>query len=168
MKPLRITALVLPVALLMMLGAPALAGAQERLQATLQGFEEVPAVSTTGSGEFLGIINASETLIGYQLSYTDLEGTVTAAHIHLGQPGVDGGIIAFLCGGGDKPACPPSPEVVRGRIDAADIIGPTDQGIDAVELAEVLNAIRSFVTYANVHTDKFPDGEIRGQIAVQP
>jgi hypothetical protein len=37
-------------------------------------------------------------------------------------------------------------------------------GIAAGEFDEVLRAIRSGNTYANVHTNKHPGGEIRGQI----
>lgn len=50
-------------------------------------------------------------------------------------------------------------------IDAQDIIGPEGQGIAPGELGEVVRAIEAGVTYANVHTNKHPTGEIRGQIA---
>ena len=45
-----------------------------------------------------------------------------------------------------------------------DIIGPAGQGITAGEWGELVAAIRSGVTYANVHTTAHPGGEIRGQI----
>jgi hypothetical protein len=76
---------------------------------------------------------------------------------------VNGGVATFLCGGGGKPACPPS-GTVTGTISASDVIGPASQGIAAGELDALVRAMRHGVTYANVHTDKFPDGEIRGQI----
>lgn len=51
----------------------------------LSGYEETPlTLSTTGNGEFQARISNDETQIQYQLSYSDLEGTVTQAHIHLG------------------------------------------------------------------------------------
>jgi hypothetical protein len=53
---------------------------------------------------------------------------------------------------------------VTGRITAADVVGPTGQGIAPGELDELIIAIRSGVAYANVHSSKFPMGEIRGQI----
>jgi hypothetical protein len=46
----------------------------------------------------------------------------------------------------------------------SDIEGPTTQGIDAGEFAEVVAPIRAGATYANVHTDLVPGGEIRGQL----
>jgi hypothetical protein len=135
------------------------------LSANLSGYEEVPAVSTTGHGAFQATI--TESAISYELSYADLEGTAIAAHIHLGQKGVNGGVSAFLCGGGGKPACPAA-GTVTGTITAADIIGPAGQGIAAGEFAELLQAIDADVTYANVHSTKHPGGEIRGQIGVPP
>ena len=47
---------------------------------------------------------------------------------------------------------------------AADVIGPTGQGIEPGALDELLAAIRDGKTYANVHTTKWTAGEIRSQI----
>lgn len=147
------------------LGGPRPVLADETMMARLRGFQEVPAVSSTGTGEFRGKISNDETSIDYELSYADLEGTTTLfAHIHLGQMSVNGGVSAFLCGGGGKPACQATSGTVTGTVVAADIIGPAGQGIEPGEFAELLRAIRRGVTYANVHTNKHPGGEIRGQI----
>ena len=43
-------------------------------------------------------------------------------------------------------------------------MGPADQGIAGGELDEALAAIRSGMTYANIHTVLYPAGEIRGQV----
>ena len=135
------------------------------LKAVLTGYEEVPAVSTTGRGEFQARISRDESSISYELSYSDLEGTTTSAsHIHFGQKDVNGGVSAFLCGGGGKPACPPISGTISGTITASDVIGPAGQGIAAGELDELIQAMRAGKTYVNVHTDKHPSGEIRGQI----
>jgi hypothetical protein len=110
-------------------------------------------------------VNQDETMIDYELSYSDIQfGTATVAHIHLGRPGITGGVSAFLCGGGGKPACPATSGTVTGTITAADVIGPAGQGIAAGELAELLRALREGATYANVHSTGFPGGEIRGVI----
>jgi hypothetical protein len=53
---------------------------------------------------------------------------------------------------------------VNGVVTAADVIGPAGQRIAAAEFAEVISAIRSGVAYANLHSSKFPGGEIRGQL----
>lgn len=140
----------------------------ELFTADLSGYEEVTPKSTTGTGSFtLTVLKTG--VIEYELSYSGLESEARQAHIHFGQPGVNGAIIVFLCTNlgngpnGDEPACPQS-GTVTGSFDAADIIGPNDQGIAPGELDEALAAIRSGVTYANIHTTAYPAGEIRGQI----
>jgi len=154
--------LVLVIALALF-GAPAPAPAQEVLHADLEGIQETPAVSTVAAGEFRARISRDEAFVDYELTYAGLEAAATAAHIHFGQRAVAGGVSAFLCGGGGKPACPAS-GTVTGTVTAADVIGPAGQGIAAGELAELVRAIREGVAYANVHSSKFPGGEIRGQI----
>lgn len=142
-------------------------GGKKNVKANLKGFNEVPAVSSFGSGSFTATIDTNAETITYELSYGGLNSTAMAAHIHLGQRGANGGVIAFLCGGGDKPACPAGTggtESVSGVIDAADIIGPAGQGIAAGEFDEAVRAIRARVVYANVHTMTQPGGEIRGQL----
>src|ERR671915_645854 len=161
-KRVQLAAAVAIVSIVSVVATTAMAGDGNNVKAKLSGFEEVPAISTAGSGEFKAKIRSQQ--IDYTLSYRDLEGgAVSAAHIHLGQRSVNGGVSAFLCGGGDKPPCPPS-GTVEGTIDPADVIGPASQGIAPGEFDELVRAIRAGVTYANVHTTQFPGGEIRGQI----
>ena len=136
---------------------------KHEFKARLQGFNEVPAISSTGSGTFKARVSEDGTSIEFELTYSDLESAVLAAHIHLGQTDVNGGVSAFLCGGGGKPACPAS-GTVTGTITAANVIGPAGQGIAAGELDELVAAMREGVTYANVHTTVRPGGEIRGQL----
>jgi len=133
--------------------------------ANLIGYNEVPSVSTVAHGQFRATIDGDDGEIHYKLSYEGIEGAATvAAHIHLGQSHTNGGVSAFLCGGGDKPACPAKTATIEGTIDATDVIGPASQGILAGELAELVRGIRAGATYANVHSSTFPGGEIRGQL----
>jgi len=133
-------------------------------RAKLNGYEETPSVFTTGKGRLTVTLSADGTTLSYTLTYSGLEGTTTtAAHIHLGQRGVAGGVSAFLCGG-SKPVCPNTAGTVSGTIVAADVVGPTAQGIAPGEFGELVTAIRDGMTYGNVHTNKHPGGEIRGQI----
>ena len=135
----------------------------------LAGYEEVPAVSTTGNGSARIMVSADGSTLSYSVSYAALEGDITQSHIHFGQTGVNGGISVFFCtnlgnGPAGTQACPPAPATVTGSLTAADVVGPASQGISAGEWDELVNAIRSGVTYANVHSTKFPGGEIRGQL----
>jgi len=176
MTRMRITrrktiALLVPVALLALaalVAAPTFADEGVTFRAALHGFNEVPAISTTGSGEFRARLTGTESapVIEYELSYSGLVGgpSTLFAHIHLGQADVNGGVIAFLCGGGGKPPCTFPAGTFSGTIVPADVIGPVVQGIAGGEFAELVAAMRAGVTYANVHSSMFPGGEIRGQI----
>lgn len=164
MKRLVLT-LTFAVALLAVIAAgAALAHGDDRGKgnARLNGFQETPSISTTGHGSFRARLRSDG--IHYVLRYAGLENDAAVAHIHFGQRHVAGGVIAFLCGGGDKPACPLREGRVEGVIDAADVIGPAAQGIDPGQLREAVRALRHGAVYANVHTTKFGGGEIRGQV----
>ena len=135
-------------------------------KAELSGYQEVPAISTTGTGRLILSVNPAGTQISYSLTYSALQGgSATAAHIHFAQTSVIGAPVAFLCGGGGlNPACPAGGGTVTGTIAAGNILAVPAQGIAAGDLAAVLKAMRNGVTYANVHSTSFPGGEIRGQI----
>ena len=136
-----------------------------KVRANLSGYQETPStLSTPGTGKFTARIDADRQTIDYTLSYEGLEAPAIAAHIHLGARATSGGVSAFLCGGGNKPPCPPAGGTVTGTITPADIIGPAAQGIAPGEFAEVVRAIRNGAVYANVHSTLRPGGEIRGQL----
>jgi hypothetical protein len=152
--------------------AAAVAGDRGRnFETDLNGFEEVPSVSTSAGGEMKAKINRAGTEIRYVLRYRNLEAPPTQAHIHLGQEDVAGGISVWLCSNLPSPPtpagvqpCPAPPATVTGTILAADVVGPEPQGIAPGEFAELVRAMRAGVTYANVHSQKFPTGEVRGQL----
>lgn len=151
-----------------------------RAFAQLVPTEEVPALSSVASGRFRATIDRANQTISYELSYEGLEGAPTQAHIHVGQRRVNGGVSVFLCGNSpaappatfpQPPACPPSPATITGVLTAANIVGPAGQGIapsvGAVnEFDELVNLIGRGLSYANVHSDKFPGGEVRGQVQI--
>lgn len=142
----------------------------------LTGYEEVPSVSTTGNGRFNARINNDESEIQWELSYSDLEGAVQQAHIHIGNVGVNGGITVFLCTNlGNGPAgtqpCPAPPATISGTIVAADVspnipatLAARNQGLNTGEIDELIAAMRAGATYVNVHSTTWPGGEIRSQI----
>jgi hypothetical protein len=162
-RRIQLAAGIAVIAIVSVVAATAVAGGGGDAKAKLHGFEEVPVISTEGTGKFKADIDSDE--IDYTLSYRDLEGgNLLFAHIHLGQFTANGGVAAFLCGGGGKPPCPPAPATVSGTITAADVVGPGNQGIPAGGFDELVDAIEDGFTYANVHTTQFSGGEIRGQI----
>jgi hypothetical protein len=144
-------------------------GGKKNLKAgELNGYEENPDISTQASGSFKVTIDDAAKTLAYELSYANLESSVTQAHIHFGKRAVNGGISVFLCsnlgnGPAGTPACPASGTVSR-TVGAGDVIGPSGQGIAPGEFAELAAAMRAGATYANVHTVTFAGGEIRAQI----
>jgi hypothetical protein len=143
---------------------------------SLEGYDEVPSVSTAAGGEFEASISKDDSQIEWELSYSDLEGAVQQAHIHIGNVGVNGGITVFLCTNlGNGPAgtqpCPAPPATISGVILAADVspnipatAAARTQGLNTGELGELIQAMRAGVTYVNVHSTTWPGGEIRGQL----
>jgi len=129
----------------------------------MTGYQETPGVSSIAFGSFTAEIDDATQTISFELTYVGLEATVLFAHVHFGNRQIAGGVSAFLCGGGSKPPCPQS-GTVTGTITAADVVGPTVQGIEPGSIAELIRAMRAGETYANVHSSKFPAGEIRAQI----
>jgi len=134
-------------------------------KARLNGYQETPAVSSTGVGEFRARLVEPEKL-HFVFRYDALEGGNSLfAHVHFGQRSVAGGVSFFLCGGSTKPTpCPNVSGLVEGDVTPADVIGPNGQGIEPASFAEILRAMRAGDAYANIHTTRWPSGEIRGQI----
>ena len=66
----------------------------------------------------------------------------------------------FLCGGGGQPDCPATTAgTITGTITAANVTGPTTQGIDIGDLDSALEAVRAGLGYVNMHTVNFGGGE---------
>jgi hypothetical protein len=154
--------------------ATAGSGDDDETKTKLKGYAEVPAISTTGNGRFEAELDDDE--ITYELKYRDLTAPVLQSHIHFGQFSVNGGISVFLCSNlGNGPAgtqaCPAGPAVLEGTVTPDLVLGPgaappaaPGQGIEPGAFAEIAAAIKAGVSYANVHTTKWPGGEIRGQL----
>jgi hypothetical protein len=150
----------------------AIAHDRAKFRADMNGYEETPAVVSDGVGTFRAQIARNADEIKYSLTYGgQFNGSVTQAHIHLGQEDVAGGISVWLCANNPPittaPAgtqvCPQT-GTITGTITPDDVVGPAGQGIAAGEFAKLVRAMRAGVTYANIHSSTQPAGEIRGQI----
>jgi CHRD domain-containing protein len=152
-------------------------GRDNSIWARLIGLQEVPVVLTAGRAWFRADIADDELSIDWSLTYEQLQADVTQAHLHIGQPNVNGGISVWMCATPPTaPPAPPAPQVplpqtcparsgtISGKWTAADVGGPVGQGVAAQEFAELVRAIRIGVVYANIHTTNSPGGEIRGQV----
>ncbi len=157
-------------------------GGGRNFSANLVSFNEVPSISSAARGSFRARLNNAGDELSYRLTYSGItEGaSVTQAHIHLGQKHTNGGIMVWLCSGtltdptGLAPACPTAPGgTVEGTLTAANIIqtpaspappAPPGQGVAPGEFEKFVEALRKGSGYANVHSTRFPGGELRGQV----
>jgi len=152
-----------------------------QLRASLNGYEEVPSVSTPARGEFSATVARDGESFDYTLTFSGIASTVQQSHIHIAQPSVNGAIVIWLCQGatrapaavaGVTPECDGSgvdpvtgARTITGTVTAAQVLAsPVTQQIAAGEFEEVLAAIRAGSAYANVHSATSPGGEIRGQV----
>lgn len=166
----------LAAAMLLFLSIPARA---QEYSAKYSGFQEVGGVGAGETGAILSTGQATLKLtvdktaqtLTYTLTYSGLT-NVTQAHIHFGKKHVAGGIMVFFCtnlgnGPAGTPACPDDTAgevTVTGTVNAAGVVGPAAQNIAAGDFAAVVAALASNTVYGNIHTKRFPAGELRGQV----
>lgn len=131
--------------------------------AGLTGGQEVPPVETEARGGAVFAVNDEGDGIDYALAVQDIE-DVTMAHIHMAEVGENGEIVAWL-----YPEDAQEPEPISGETDGMlatgtivedDLVGP----LEGESLEALLQAMEDGETYANVHTEENPEGEVRGQI----
>jgi len=138
-------------------------GRGNKLHTRLSPLNEVPSIISDASAEFDATIQNDQ--ITFELKFQNLSANLAASHIHIGQRGANGGVSAFLCGGGGQPDCPAATSgTITGTITAANVVGPAAQGVAAGEFAKLIRAIRAGVAYVNAHNARFPAGEMRGQL----
>jgi hypothetical protein len=146
-----------------LVAGPASADGTEVFSAKLLGDSEVPPINSAGTATFhMEIIG---TTITFSLTFSGLSSNLLVSHLHFAPTKVAGGVMIFLCGGGNQGDCPAATSgSITGTIAANNVTGPLTQGITAGDLASALEAVREGNAYANIHTVNFKGGEIRGQV----
>lgn len=154
-----------------LLAAAAFGDSDTKIRADLEPFEEVPSVSSTAEGQAEGSIAADGRSLTISVKYEKLEAPPIMSHIHMAQRGVNGGIVLWICGSAANPGpagtplCPAGLAGTYSRTLTANEVNPAAaQGIDAGQFAEIVRAIRAGKAYVNLHSTRFPGGELRGQI----
>ena len=144
--------------------------------ANLSTFNEVPPKANGAHGTFQARWSEDGTTLNWKFTWSDLTGPPVVAHIHFGLKGMNYPVMTFFCGGPkgvtgipQKPDCPQTTSgSITGSTTADDIIGlnaaPNDQALPEHDFAGFLDALRHGSAYANMHTVRFPGGEIRGQV----
>ncbi len=112
------------------------------LDAQLSGAQEVPAVQTAGKGQLQATLDTSTSLLRWKVTYGGLSGPVTAGHFH-GPAGKadNAGVAVGFKSSMDSP-----------------IAG--EATLSPAQMGELMDG----KWYVNLHTAKYPKGEIRGQV----
>jgi len=132
------------------------ADAKQQFKAKLKGDNEVPGVTTDAQGKVS--LKVKESNIKYKLNITGLA-DVTMAHIHQGKSGENGQPVVDLLANGNKQKTS-NGLFINGSITDSSLIGP----LKGMTISELISSMKDGNNYVNVHTQAYPDGEIRGQI----
>jgi hypothetical protein len=150
--------LLLFVVLAAMLSVTAGFAGEKSFKADLSGNDEVPGVNTPAKGEAKFSLSGDGTVLSYTLVVRDIENP-TVAHIHFGKSGKNGQPVANIFNG------PKREGKVRGNISQSSLMANDLKGdLKGKSINDLVALIKSGDAYVNVHTDGYPDGEIRGQI----
>lgn len=132
------------------------AGAQDEgrqysvFRARLSGRHEVPPVVTQAFGRSTMVLDEEQKQLYYRVRVWNIE-DIIGAHIHLGAPGEEGGIVFPLYDPNTTPFDPQNP--ISGTLTLND---------------NQISDLKAGLYYVNVHTTAYPDGEIRGQLLQFP
>lgn len=122
------------------------ATAQQAFVANLRSAQEVPVNASTGKGVATVTLNAAETQVTVNVTYSGLSSNANMGHIHGPAPvGVNAAILFPFT----------SVSGTSGTINQSFSVSPT-------QVAQ----LRSQLFYVNLHTVNFPGGEIRGQLKI--
>ena len=130
-------------------GAPTFAGDGGRpFTTTLTGANEVPGPGDPdASGTASLALNPGQGELCFELAWTAIDGTVSAAHVHVGEAGEAGPVVVPLFSGSFS------------GTDSASACVDADR---ALLLAIVQNPDNYYV---NVHSSVFPAGAVRGELS---
>jgi hypothetical protein len=133
----------------------------QTLTTTLNGGEETPILNTGAVGTVEVIVDAANQEVTVTLRVFNIPTPTTAGHIHIGPAGIAGPVVINF------------PEALAGRTgDFAMTFraGPNQfvarPAIGINTMQDAIQAILNGNSYVNIHTQQFPAGEIRGQLAV--
>lgn len=127
----------------------------QKFNAKLSGQQEVPPVQTTASG--MAWFKPMQDKVWFKLNVTDMQG-VTQAHIHTGKQGENGPVVVTLYKS-------ETPQSINGKLSYGNITANLLEGpMKGKQISDLATAMSNGSTYVNVHTEKYPNGEIRGQI----
>lgn len=140
--------------------------ARVRYRATMTGGQEVPAVTTSGSGTFEATLDQSTNILTYTLTYSGLGTAATMAHIH--GPAAAGATAGILVDFATSTALGRTLTLGTSGSGTGTInLGVTSVITGTVSGDSLRKLLDSGNAYINVHSVNNGNGEIRGQVTRQ-
>lgn len=122
----------------MLVSGPAI-GETVMFKADMKASSEVPPAQSSGEGNAMVTLDTEKKTLAWKTTFGGLSGDATAAHFHgPAGPGENAG-----------PAIDISGNIAEGSASVTD---------------EQIQDLQAGKWYLNIHTAKYPDGEIRGQV----
>jgi hypothetical protein len=141
---MKIISKILFICALLFSGLSFAANHEVKMTADLSGGQTVPPVQTAGKGAATVMFNKDNNELSWTVTYSGLSGPATMAHFHgPAAVGANAGVVVPFQGNVESP--------IKGKAT-----------ITAAQAKDLLAGM----WYINVHTQKNPGGEIRGQVTV--
>lgn len=121
--------------------------AQVFFTASLSGSQSVPPAISNGTGTAWAVLDMSTKSLTYRVTYAQLDSTFTAAHFHLGAAGTNGPVVYPI---------------------TSTFTGNTASGTWSNIPDTLIASLMKGDIYINIHSKKYPAGEIRGQLKIAP
>jgi hypothetical protein len=148
-------------AALVLVAGLACSAKSRQFTASLTGASVIPTANTTAAGSANFTFSPSDSTMTYELHITNPIDSVFAAHIHFGAAGTNGPVVLPLWAG--QQGMGYSGLLASGTVTSKELAGP----MAGQALSALADSMARGVLYVNVHTARFPDGEIRGQIRIR-
>jgi hypothetical protein len=133
----------------------------QTFSASLSGKDEVPPTESNSTGTAKFQVDENSSQVSYWVNVTGIK-KINQAHIHNGTEGQNGDIVVTLTKNKSAKGDDSLPNIgFSGNITKDDLQGP----LKDKELTDLVSLMSDGNAYVNVHTDKYPDGAIRGQIS---
>ncbi|WP_252314377.1 CHRD domain-containing protein [Sinobaca sp. H24] len=153
-KKVMVPALVSVFAVTSFAGTASAAHEGQAFMADLTPDQEVMDVESEATGEAHIQVSEDGESLDYTVEAHDLDDTM-AGHIHSGAVGEDGPVEVFLFE--NEEGMDYDGEVATGTLTEDDLVGD-------MTWEEFSGALVAEEAYVNLHTEEYPDGEIRGQV----
>lgn len=154
----KLTSIVTAILAIVILGGTlnliALGTPTSQYRADLVGEAQVPPLFSESYGN--AVVIGNESKLWYQVNVSSLD-KITGLYLYKGDAGQTGQVLVSLLNL-TKPTGIIDGVLVEGMIDPSSLQGPVKNLTSLIEL------INQNLTYINIHTSKFPEGELRGTL----